>query len=81
MTFMSSGNTYDSNDPDLSNFKTNTHLHRDIQNVRIIYNFSIDMKYDLNYGDKKSDRYQIIKNLFQLQSGSGLYVFLPSVDI
>ena len=37
------------------------------------------MKYDLNYGDKKSSRYNIIKYLFQPQLGSGIKcVFLPS---
>ena len=38
------------------------------------------MKYNLNYGDKKSNRYNILKDLLQPQLGSGLnqYVFLPS---
>ena len=41
------------------------------------------MHYDINYGDKRSDRYVFIKELLQpqiqSQSGSGLkFVFLPS---
>ena len=46
------------------------------------------MKYDLNYGDKKSKRYYFIKDLInqyiyrdqqsQLGSGFNQYVFLPS---
>ena len=66
--------------------KTNTQVDKIPQNVDLIYFFSNDMKYDLNYGDKKSSRYILIKVLFnhylqqqQSQSGSGLnYVFLPS---
>ena len=30
------------------------------------------MKYDLNYGDKKSSRYNIIRYIFQPQLGSGI---------
>ena len=37
------------------------------------------MNYDLNYGDKKSNRYNFIKSMLQPQIGSGLnFVFLPS---
>ena len=78
MTF-ENGNTYNLNDPDLSYFITYTQLDKEIQNENLIYNFLKDMKYDLNYGDKKSSRYNIIKYLFQHQLGSGIkFVFLPS---
>ena len=66
MTFHN-GNTYNLNDPDLSYFITNTHIDKQLQNIGTITNFLNDMKYDLNYGDKKLDRYNIIKSLFQLQ--------------
>ena len=47
------------------------------------------MKYDISTGDKRSDRYNFIKDLLQPQIGSGLkfppssgksliYIFLPS---
>ena len=37
------------------------------------------MNYDLNYGDKKSNRYNFNKSMLQPQIGSGLnFVFLPS---
>ena len=79
MTFPND-NTYYLNDPDLSNFITNTQLDKEIQNENLIYNFLEDMKYDLNYGDKKSKRYYFIKDLInqytyrdqQSQLGSGL---------
>ena len=89
MTF-ENGNTYNLNDPDLSYFITYTQLDKEIQNENLIYNFLKDMKYDLNYGDKKSSRNNIIKYLFQPQLGSGIKftsqrpanpvvcVFLPS---
>ena len=77
MTFQN-GNTYYLNDPDLSNFITNTQ-HDKIKNITVKYNFLRDMKYDLNYGDKKSNRYIFIKSMLQPQLGSGLnFVFLPS---
>ena len=76
------GNSYNLNDPDLAHFITNTQIDREINNFDLIYNFLIDMKYNFNYGDKKSDRYNTIKNLFQqlhYQEGRGLkFVFLPS---
>ena len=31
------------------------------------YNFLRDLNYDLNYGDKKSNRYNFIKRLLQPQ--------------
>ena len=73
------GNTYNLNDPDLSYFITYTQLDKETQNENLIYNFLKDMKYDLNYGDKKSSKYNIIKYLFQPQLGTGLnFIFLPS---
>ena len=88
MTFQN-GNTYYLNDPDLSNFITNTQ-HDKIKNIAVKYNFLRGMNYDLNYGDKKSNRYNFIKSMLQPQIGSGLNftgqrpanpvvcVFLPS---
>ena len=55
---------YNLNDPDLSNFVTITQ-HDNIKNIAMKYNFSRDMNYDLNYGDKKSKRYIFIKRLPQ----------------
>ena len=52
MTFQN-GNTYNLNDPDLSSFITNAQIDKEIQNENLIYNFFKNMKYDLNYGDKK----------------------------
>ena len=63
MTF-ESGNSYDLSDPDLQYFVTNTQFDKQINNLDIIYTFLNDMKYDLNYGDKKSIRYQFIKELY-----------------
>ena len=70
---------YNLNDPDLSNFVTITQ-HDNIKNIGMNNNFSRAMNYDLNYGDKKSNRYIFIKRLLQSQLGSGFiqYVFLPS---
>ena len=58
------GHSYDLNHPDLQYFISNTHLDRQIKNWDPIYNFLNDMKYDLNYGVKKSIRYQFIKELY-----------------
>ena len=58
------GNSYTLNDPDLQYFITNTQFDKQINNWDSIYNFLNDMKYDLNYGDKKSTRYQFIKELY-----------------
>ena len=63
MTF-ENGNSYTLNDPDLQYFITNTQFDKQINNWDSIYNFLNDMKYDLNYGDKKSIRYQFIKELY-----------------
>ena len=70
MTF-ESGNSYDLSDPDLQYFITNTQFDKPINNWGPIYIFLNDMKYDLNYGDKKSIRYQFNKELYshyQLQT-------------
>ena len=79
MTFQN-GNTYSLNDPDLLYFITNTNIDKQLQNIGTITSFLDDMKYNLNSGYKKSNRYNIIKYLLQPQLGSGLnqYVFLPS---
>ena len=83
MTFPN-GNTYYLNDPDLSYFITNTHFDNIPQSSNIIYSFLNDMKYNINYGDKKSHRYFLIKAIFnthyqQPQLGTGLnFIFLPS---
>ena len=70
MTF-ENGNSDDLSNPDLQYFITNTQFDKPINNWGPIYNFLNDMKYDLNYGDKKSIRYQFIKELYsryQLQA-------------
>ena len=79
------GTTSNLNDPDLSYFITYTQLDKEIQNENLIHSFLNDMKYNLNYGDKKSERYYFIKHLINQynyrdsQPGSGLnFVFLPS---
>ena len=63
MTF-ENGNSYDLSNPDLQYFITNTQFDKPINNWGPIYNFLNDMKYDLNYGNKKSIRYQFIKELY-----------------
>ena len=63
------GNSYNLNDPDLQYFITNTQFDKQINNWGSIYNFLNDMKYDLNYGDKKSNRYQLIKELQDYMQG------------
>ena len=91
LTFWGSGNKYNLNDPDLSYFITNAQLDTQPQNLNLIYSFLNDMKYNINYGDKKSKRYSFIKDLInqyiyqhipyqlsQLGSGFNQYVFLPS---
>ena len=91
LTFLSSGNKYNLKDPDLSYFITNAQLDTQPQNVNLIYSFLNDMKYNINYGDKKSKRYYFIKDLInqyiyqhipyqlsQIGSGFNQYVFLPS---
>ena len=62
MTFQN-GNTYNLKDPDLQYFITNTQFDKQLQNVGLILNFLNDMKYNINYGDKKSKRYYFIKDL------------------
>ena len=91
LTFLSSGNKYNLKDLDLSYFITNAQLDTQPQNVNLIYSFLNDMKFNINYGDKKSMRYYFIKDLInqyiyqhipyqlsQLGSGFNQYVFLPS---
>ena len=63
MTF-ENGNSYDLSNPDLQYFITNTQFDKPRNNWGPIYNFLNDIKYDLNYGDKKSIRYQFIKELY-----------------
>ena len=58
------GNSYDLSNPDPQYFITNTQFDKQINNWDSIYNFLNDMKYDLNYADKKSIRYQFIKELY-----------------
>ena len=69
MTF-ENGNSYNLNDSDLQYFITNTQFDKPINDWDAIYNFLNDMKYDLNYGDKKSIRYQLIKELQDYMQGS-----------
>ena len=91
LTFLSSGNKYNLNNPHLSYFITNAQLDTQPQNVNLIYSFLNDMKYNIEYGDKKSKRYYFIEDLnnqyinqhipyqlSQLGSGFNQYVFLPS---
>ena len=68
MTF-ENGNSYNLNDSDLQYFITNTQFDKPINDWDAIYNFLNDMKYDLNYGDKKSIRYQLIKELQDYMQG------------
>ena len=84
MTFQN-GNTYYLNDPYHSNFITNTHFDNLPQNRNIIYSFLNAMKYNINYGYKKSSRYYLTRAMFSTyyqqpyQVGSGLkFIFLPS---
>ena len=79
LTFLSYNNMYNLNDPDLSNFITNTQIDKIPQNINLIYFCLNDMKYDITYEDKKLNRYSFIKRLLQPQLGSGLnFVFLLS---
>ena len=70
---------YNLNDPDISNFITNSQ-HDNLKNISMKYSFLRDMNYDINYEDKKSNRYSFIRRLLQPQLGSGLdkFIFLPS---
>ena len=74
MTFQNE-HSYDLNDPALQYFKTNTQLDRERNNLNIIYSFLSDMKFNINYGNKKSIRYYFFKELFYQyyqQIGRGL---------
>ena len=79
MTFQN-GNTYKLNDPDLSYVITSTQFDKIPQNKNLTQSFLNDMKYDSNYGDKKSSRYNMIECLLQPQLGSGInkFISLPS---
>ena len=93
MTF-DNGNTYDFKDPDLSYFITNTQLVEELHNdENLIHSFLNDMQYNLNFGDKNSKRYYIIKDLInqnkyreipyrdsQLGSGSNFVFLLADPD-
>ena len=70
LTSLSNHNTYSLIDPDLSYFETKTQIDKKMQNMKLVYIFLFDMKYDLNYGDKKLSRYNINEKLFQPQLGS-----------
>ena len=63
MTF-ENGHSYDLSDPDLQYFITNTQFDGEINNLDTIYSFLIDIKYNINYGDKKSTRYYFIEELY-----------------
>ena len=79
MTF-ENGNSYNVNDPDLQYFITNIKFDREINNKTMIYSFLIEMKYNINYGDKNLFRYYFFKDLYNQyyqHLGSG-FVFLPS---
>ena len=56
LTCLSNNNMYNLNDPDLSYFISNAQIDTQPQNVNLIYSFLNDMKYNKNYGDKKSKR-------------------------
>ena len=77
MTFQNE-HAYKLNDPDLQYFITNTQFDREIKNLETIYSFLNDMKYNINYGDKKPTRYYFTKELYsryqplQGYAGSGL---------
>ena len=71
MTF-ENGHSYDLSNPDLQYFITNTQFDKPINDWSAIYIFLNDMKYDLNYGDKKSIRYQFIKELYSRHQLQGL---------
>ena len=62
MTFQN-GNTYNLHDPDLQYFISNVQLDTQPQNLDLIHSFLNDMKYNINYGDKKSKRYCFIEDL------------------
>ena len=74
LTFLSNNNMYNLNDPDLSYFISNAQLDTQPQNVNLIYSFLNDMKYNINYGDKKSKRYYFIKYLINQY----IYIYIPT---
>ena len=95
MTFQNC-NTCHLNDTELSYFISNAQLDAQPQKVDLIYSFLNDMKYNINYGEKKSKRYCFIKELInqykyrempnrgipfqQSQLGSGLNQYTPNRD-
>ena len=65
--FINTKHEYDLTDPNLEYFLNNSNLERDqITNFDLIFYFSIDMNYDINQGDKRSERYKLIKDLYNL---------------
>ena len=72
------GNTYNLNDPDLSNFITNTQLDKEMHNENLIHSFLNDMKYNLNYGDKKSKRYYFFKDLINQYKYQHILINYPN---
>ena len=56
--------SYDLNDRDLQYFITITQFDGEINNVNISFKFLNDMNYNKIYGDKKSNRYNFNKNLY-----------------
>ena len=80
LTFLGSGNKYDLKDPDLQYFISNTKFDRELNNKNIIYSFLNDMNYNINYGDKKSMRYNFIKDLIKqyYQQSAELSTELPN---
>ena len=46
------GRTYNLNNPDLQYFITNTSIEREVNDLKTISNFLIDMEYDSSEGDK-----------------------------
>ena len=67
--FLNTNNSYDLTEPNLEYFLNNPNLQRDqITNFEIILYFSLDMNYDTNQGDKRSERYKLIKDLYKQYS-------------
>ena len=63
--FLITNHSYDLTDPNLEYFLNNPDLKRhQISNFVPIFNFLIDMNYDTKMGDKRSERYKLIKDLF-----------------
>ena len=70
--------TQNLNDPDISNFLTNTQKDRELQNENLIHSLVKDMKSDLNNGNEKSKRYYFIKDsINQYKNREILYRAFP----